>query len=112
MHEIRCRRSRNTRLRTLPGAGPPEIGACQLNVAGRKKMSVNTHALSVRRRFLVYAVLFLATIGLAGWARAQEPKTGDKIYVVTHVDVVPTEAAAGGKLLQQYVTESRKEKGA
>jgi quinol monooxygenase YgiN len=31
---------------------------------------------------------------------------------VTHVDVVPTEAAAGTKLLKQYVEESRKDKGA
>ncbi len=75
-------------------------------------MSVNTDVHSVRRRFCVYAVLFLATVGLAGWARAQEPGTHDKIYAVTHVDVLPTEAAAGTKLLQQYVVESRKDKGA
>ena len=75
-------------------------------------MSLNTNAVSVRRHFLVGAVLVLATLGLAGRARAQEPKTSDKIYVVTHVDVVPTEAAAGAKLLKQYVAESRKEKGA
>ncbi len=75
-------------------------------------MSVNTNALSVRRKFHACAVLFLATLGLAGWARAQEPKTSDKIYVVTHVDVLPTEAAAGAKLLHEYAAESRKEKGA
>src|SRR4029077_3850737 len=73
--------------------------------AGRKGMSMNTEVLSVRRRFQVCAVIFLAALGLAGWARAQESGTRDKVYVVTHVDVVPTEAAAGKKLLQQYVTD-------
>jgi len=36
----------------------------------------------------------------------------DRIYAVSHVDVVPTDAAAGTKLVQQYVVESRKDKGA
>jgi quinol monooxygenase YgiN len=75
-------------------------------------MSANTEVLSVRRRFQVCAVLLLAALGLAGWARAQESGTRDRIYVVTHVDVVPTEAAAGKKLLQQYVAETQKDKGA
>jgi quinol monooxygenase YgiN len=51
-------------------------------------------------------------VGLAGWARAQESGARERIYAVTHVDVLPTEAAAGTKLLQQYVVESRKDKGA
>jgi quinol monooxygenase YgiN len=75
-------------------------------------MSLNTEVLSNRRRFQVCAVLFLAALGLAGWARAQESATSDRIYVVTHVDVVPTEAAAGTKLLKQYVAETQKDKGA
>ena len=75
-------------------------------------MSANTDVFSVRRRFRVCAVLFLATVGLAGWARAQEPGTRDRIYAVTHVDVLPTEAAAGTKILQQYAADSRKDKGA
>jgi len=66
-------------------------------------MSLNTDVHSVRRRFWVYAVLFLATVGLAGWVRAQESGARDRIYAVSHVDVVPTDAAAGTKLLQQYV---------
>jgi quinol monooxygenase YgiN len=74
-------------------------------------MSMNTEVLSVRRQFQICAVLFLAALGLAGWARAQESGTRDKIYVVTHVDVVPTEAAAGTKLLKQYVAETQKDKG-
>ena len=36
----------------------------------------------------------------------------DRVYVVTHVDVLPTEAATGTKLLQQYAADSRKDKGA
>src|SRR5882762_3422376 len=75
-------------------------------------MSMNHDLLSVRRRFWIYAVLFLATVGLAGWARGQESGGRDRIYAVTHVDVVPTEAAPGTKLVQQYVVDSRKDKGA
>jgi quinol monooxygenase YgiN len=75
-------------------------------------MSVKNDVLSVHRRLWIYAVLFLATVGLAGWARAQESGARARIYAVTHVDVLPTEAAAGTKLLQQYVVESRKDKGA
>jgi quinol monooxygenase YgiN len=75
-------------------------------------MSMNHDLLSVRRRFWIYAVLFLATVGLAGWARGQGSGARDRIYAVTHVDVLPTEAAAGTKLVQQYVVDSRKDKGA
>ena len=57
------------------------------------------------------AVLILALCGLAGWALAQEPAAHDMIYVVTHVDIIPPEAAAGTKLVQQYVADTRKEKG-
>ena len=75
-------------------------------------MSLNKGVYSVRRRFQVGVVLFLALLGVVGGPRAQEPGPREKIYVVTHVDVVPTEAAGGTKLLQQYVAESRKDKGA
>jgi len=47
----------------------------------------------------------------AGWAVAQEMSAHDRIFVVTHVDIVPTDAAAGTKLVQQYVADSRKDKG-
>jgi quinol monooxygenase YgiN len=57
------------------------------------------------------AVLILAAFGLAGQAIAQEPAAHDKIYVVTHVDIVPPDTAAGTKLVQQYVADSRKDKG-
>ncbi len=57
------------------------------------------------------AVLILASCGLAGQALAQETGAHDRIYVVTHVDIIPPEAAAGTKLVQQYVTDTRKDPG-
>ena len=43
-------------------------------------------------------------------APAQEP--GQKLYVVTHVDIGgPALAAEGGKLLQQFATDSVKDPG-
>jgi quinol monooxygenase YgiN len=60
----------------------------------------------------VGAALILAAFGLAGQVLAQEPAARDKIYVVTHVDIVPTDAAAGTKLVLQYVADTRKDKGA
>jgi quinol monooxygenase YgiN len=57
------------------------------------------------------AVLILASCGFAGQALAQEPAGHDTIYVVTHVDIIPPETAAGTKLVQQYVTDTRKDKG-
>jgi len=68
---------------------------------------------SCRRRTLVRlcAVLILAAAGYAGRSLAQQPAMSGKIYVVTHVDIIPPETAAGTKLVQQYVADSRKEKG-
>ena len=57
------------------------------------------------------AVLILASCGWTGQALAQEQGSHDMIYVVTHVDIIPPEAAAGTKLVQQYVTDTRKDKG-
>ena len=57
------------------------------------------------------AALVLASCGLAGQVLAQEPAARDKIYVVTHVDIIPPETAAGTKLVQQYVSDTRKDKG-
>jgi len=57
------------------------------------------------------AILILASWGLAGQALAQETGAHDRIYVVTHVDIIPPEAAAGTKLVQQYVTDTRKDPG-
>jgi quinol monooxygenase YgiN len=59
----------------------------------------------------IFAALMLAICGVAGWTVAQEMASKGRIYVVTHVDIVPTDAAAGTKLVQQYVVDSRKDKG-
>lgn len=59
----------------------------------------------------VWAVLVLAAFGLGGQGLAQEPAAHDRIYVVTHVDIIPPDTAAGTKLVQQYVADSRKDKG-
>jgi quinol monooxygenase YgiN len=75
-------------------------------------MSLNTDVNSIRRCFQVFVILFSALLGIAAGVRAQEPGMHDKIYVVAHVDVLPTEAATGTKLLKQYADDSRKDKGA
>src|SRR5215472_12126805 len=59
----------------------------------------------------VLAALILAAFALPGHAVPQESAAGGKIYVVTHVDIIPPETVAGTKLVQQYVADSRKEKG-
>ena len=59
----------------------------------------------------VWAVLVLASCGLAGRALAQEQAGRDRIYVVTHVDIIPPQKDAGTKLVQQYVTDTRKDQG-
>lgn len=66
----------------------------------------------LRRRALVClgAGLLIAATGLARHAVAQEVASG-KIYVVTHVDIIPPETAAGTKLVQQYIEDTRKDKG-
>jgi quinol monooxygenase YgiN len=56
-------------------------------------------------------VLFVALISLsfAAASRAQAP--GDKLYVVTHVDLTPNFVEDGAKLLQQFAAESRHDPG-
>jgi quinol monooxygenase YgiN len=56
-------------------------------------------------------VVLLASCSLGGRALAQDSGAHDRIYVVTHVDIVPPNTAAGTKLVQQYVADSRKDKG-
>ena len=53
-------------------------------------MSLHTGVHSIHHGFRALAILFLALVGLAGSTWAQEPAAREKIYVVTHVDVVPT----------------------
>jgi quinol monooxygenase YgiN len=69
--------------------------------------TVNT----TRRPWLMFllAALVLACCGLAGRALAQDQ--GGRIYVVAHVDIIPPQKAAGTKLVQQYVAETRKDPG-
>ena len=75
-------------------------------------MSIQSKLNSTQRLLLRgLAVLILATSGLAGQALAQEQGSHDRIYVVTHVDIIPPEAAAGTKLVQQYVLDTRKDPG-
>jgi quinol monooxygenase YgiN len=59
----------------------------------------------------MWAVLLVVSCGLAGQALAQEPGARDRIYVVTHADLLGPNVPAGKKLLQQYVADSRKDKG-
>jgi quinol monooxygenase YgiN len=65
-----------------------------------------------RMSLRVCSAFILACCGFAGLALAQEPAMHDRIYAVTHVDILPTGVAAGTKLVQQYVADSRKDKGA
>jgi quinol monooxygenase YgiN len=74
-------------------------------------MTIQLKVNSMRRVSLrMWPVLILVLCGLAGGALAQEP-AHDMVYVVTHVDIIPPEKDAGTKLVQQYVADTRKEKG-
>ena len=85
-----------------------EVEKMQMQTTVTSVPKVNSVVWPVLR---VAAVLILASWGLAGQTVAQEPGAHDRIYVVTHVDIVPPNTAAGTKLVQQYVAESRKDKG-
>ena len=62
----------------------------------------------------VIKLLLLASVFCIGYsipAPAQEP--GQKLYVVTHVDILgPTAAAEAAKMLQQFTADSLKDAGA
>jgi quinol monooxygenase YgiN len=63
--------------------------------------------------FLFLALLIPAAIASVGRAFAQEPAMQARIYVVTHVDVLPqAPVSAATILLKQYAADSRKESGA
>jgi quinol monooxygenase YgiN len=64
-----------------------------------------------RVSYCAVAALVLACCGLAGHARAQDQAAHDRIYVVTHVDIIPPQKVAGTKLVQQYVADSHKDSG-
>jgi quinol monooxygenase YgiN len=65
-----------------------------------------------RRIVQAGVVLILATTWFAGRAQSQEASMHDRIYIVTHVDSVPTQVASSTKLLKQYAADTRKEPGA
>ena len=57
-----------------------------------------------------FAIFVLLLAALSAPAPAQDP--GQKLYVVTHVDIGgPALAAEGAKLLQQFATDSVKDPG-
>ena len=60
---------------------------------------------------LLSATLSLILCGVAGHALAQEQAGHDKIYAVTHVDIIPPQTAPGTKLVQQYIVDTRKDPG-
>ncbi len=65
-----------------------------------------------RKMFLAaFVAAGLLWCGLSVHALAQEQASRDKVYVVTHVDIIPPQAAAGTKLVEQYVVETRKDPG-
>jgi quinol monooxygenase YgiN len=84
----------------------------QPNFREVEEMPIQSKVNAPRRPLLrMGAVLMLVSCGLAGRALAQEPAAHDMIYVVAHVDIIPPETAAGTKLVQQYVGDTRKDKG-
>ena len=64
---------------------------------------------SMNRVLSAVVVMILAALPFAGPVRAQA--AGEKVYVVTHVDLTPNFAVEGAKALQQYVADSRKDPG-
>ena len=66
----------------------------------------------VRRRvFWLFALVILAATPFVARTSAQDSAIKDRIYVVTHVDTLPGNGPAT-KLLQQYVSDTKKDKGA
>ena len=66
----------------------------------------------VNRKFTIAAALAAAAvfIGLCGLARAQD--TDERLYVVTHVDVLgPNGAAEAAKMLHEFAADSRNDQG-
>jgi len=61
--------------------------------------------------FWIFALVILLATSFAARIYAQDSALKDRIYVVTHVDTLPGNGPAA-KLLQQYVMDSKKDKGA
>ncbi len=75
---------------------------------------LNSDEHGAARRFLLHVavVILMGAAGFCASAKAQTPAKDGQIYVVTHVDSVPNDAASATKLLQQYAVDTRKDKGA
>lgn len=69
------------------------------------------HSKRAMLRWFVLVLVAVAACGLAVRAVAQDRAGSDKLYVVTHVDIIPPQAAAGTKLVQQYLVDTRKDPG-
>jgi len=74
-------------------------------------MPINSKIKFTRHSLWLACAVLLASCTIAGWAVAQDNSAHDRIFVVTHVDIVPPNTAEGTKLVQQYVADSRKDKG-
>ena len=61
--------------------------------------------------FWIFGLAILIATSFAARIYAQDSALKDRIYVVTHVDTLPGNGPAA-KLLQQYVMDSKKDKGA
>jgi quinol monooxygenase YgiN len=74
---------------------------------------LNPSKLSFVRRHVSWIVAILALVSASFPVRtlAQDQAIKERIYVVTHIDVLPSNPG-GAKLLQQYAEETRKQKGA
>jgi quinol monooxygenase YgiN len=78
----------------------------------RQEMFIPSRSNVIRQPvFCIFALLILLATSFAARIYAQDSAVKDRIYIVIHVDTLPGNGPAA-KLLQQYVTDSKKEKGA
>jgi quinol monooxygenase YgiN len=78
----------------------------------RQEMFIPSKSNVVRHLvFWIFALVILLATSFAARIYAQDSALKDRIYVVTHVDTLPGNGPAA-KLLQQYVMDSKKDKGA
>jgi len=73
--------------------------------------SSKRHSIRMAIWTLLFSLLAVAACGMGLRTLAQDRAASDKVYVVTHVDIIPPQAAAGTKLVQQYVVDTRKDAG-
>jgi quinol monooxygenase YgiN len=65
----------------------------------------------MRKVLLFTAVVFFSWKALHGDGPASTP-ADERVYVATHVDLIPPHAAAGKELLKEFAVDSRKDAGA